>query len=72
MLPLNSSIYLYSDGVFDIEDDKRWTHEDVLDYLEKNHSNDGSELKGYYSEVRKANKSSKLKDDFSMLKVTFY
>lgn len=73
-----SRIYLFSDGVFEIlkADKKRWTLDEFYKYLimsSTKNKEDGTsrEMDDVYNHAIKLRKGRKLRDDFSILKVTF-
>jgi sigma-B regulation protein RsbU (phosphoserine phosphatase) len=73
-----SNLYIFSDGVFEIEkpDGARWTLEEFYEFLKiasLKHKNNGSmlEMEEVYAYALELRKGEKLKDDFSILKVSF-
>lgn len=80
----NSSLYLFSDGVFEFElnDGLIWTIEELHSFIKENQSEKDEDIDSYfeYSELELDNiyryiittsRDKKLKDDFSLLKVSF-
>ncbi|ROL61231.1 response regulator [Bacteroidetes/Chlorobi group bacterium ChocPot_Mid] len=77
-IPKNSRMYIFSDGVYEIlkADKKRWTLEEFYRFLikaSKKNNDDGTtlEMDDAYNYAIKLRKGKKLRDDFSILKVTF-
>jgi hypothetical protein len=70
-IPADSSLYLFSDGVFEILTDVRqWRLDDFLPLLLEPASSGASECQRLYQAVNAAG-SGPLEDDFSLLVVTF-
>ena len=69
----NSMVYLYTDGAYEIQlpDGEMMDIEDLTRYLDENKSNRDDEIELLYGNLIKLNKSEKLSDDFTMLKVVF-
>jgi sigma-B regulation protein RsbU (phosphoserine phosphatase) len=72
-IPHNSSIYLYSDGIYEvpISEDEMLTTNDFLKFLKGKKKDDDKEIEEWYSYVSSLNSSKSLLDDFTMLKITF-
>lgn len=72
-IPRNSSLYVFSDGVYEItlEDGSMWSLEELESFIKKEMKSDGSEIDALHHFVQKLSKSDILDDDFSMLKVNF-
>ena len=73
-----SKLYIFSDGVFEIlkSDRKRWTLEEFYKFLissSKKNEEEGTsnEMDDAYNHAIKLRKGRKLRDDFSILKVSF-
>jgi sigma-B regulation protein RsbU (phosphoserine phosphatase) len=73
-----SNLYIFSDGVFEIEmtNGKRWTLEEFYDFMKISslkHKDNGSmlEMEEVYNYGLELRNGEKLKDDFSILKVSF-
>ena len=71
-MPHGSTLYLFSDGVFEIETavDQRWTREDFLPLLQAPIA-PNREADRIYEAVKQAARPGPLDDDFSLLVVTF-
>ncbi len=65
-------LFIFSDGVFEIETGERqmWTQNDLYNFLGEELKNPESEIDALYNHAISLNKG-KLDDDFSMLKITF-
>ena len=68
-----SRIYLYTDGAYEIHhpDGTMMDIEDLIRYLDENKGKGEDEIERLYEKLVKLNKSEKLNDDFTMLKITF-
>lgn len=66
-------IYVYSDGAYEVkkEDGKMCTFGEMTDFLVKQSSNNDQELSLLYNHIKELNAREKLKDDFSIMKITF-
>jgi serine phosphatase RsbU (regulator of sigma subunit) len=71
-IPRGSTLYLFSDGVFEIEtgDDQRWTREDFLPSSRRRSHRTGKPNR-IYEAVKQAARPGPLDDDFSLMVVTF-
>jgi sigma-B regulation protein RsbU (phosphoserine phosphatase) len=67
----NSSIYIYSDGVYEIDkgNETYWTIEEMADYLKDNISEGCDEIDSLHKFVQKMSGLEILEDDFSMMKL---
>ena len=67
-----STLYIYSDGAYEVkkDDGKMYTFGEMNDFLIRNANSDDDELKMLYNHVRNINARQKLKDDFSIIKIT--
>jgi sigma-B regulation protein RsbU (phosphoserine phosphatase) len=72
-IPAGSTVYLFSDGAFEIEtkDDQRWTMADFLPLLLQPSRPDMPEAERVYRLVRQAARPGPLDDDFSLMVVSF-
>ncbi len=72
ILPLNSDIYVFSDGVYEIEkpDQSYWSLSELEEFISQNKSSDGSEIDQLLNFVKALSNKDILDDDFSMLKLT--
>lgn len=72
-VPASSALYLFSDGVFDIEttDQERWSQSDFLPLLLEPPLPGTNEAERLYQAVRRAARPGPLEDDFSLMVVTF-
>jgi serine phosphatase RsbU (regulator of sigma subunit) len=72
-VPQGSTLYLFSDGVFDIvtADEQRWTREDFLPLLLAPPIPNASDADRIYESVKQAARPGPLDDDFSLLAITF-
>jgi len=72
-IPAGSSLYLFSDGAFEIEtkDDERWTMADFLPLLLQPSRPGVGEAERVYQLVRDAARPGPLDDDFSLMVVSF-
>jgi len=72
-IPAGSSLYLFSDGAFEIEmkDDQRWTMADFLPLLLQPSRPGVTEAERVYQLVRGAARPGPLDDDFSLMVVSF-
>ena len=69
----NSMVYLYTDGAYEIKlpDGNMMDIDDLTRYLGENKSPVDDEIEKLYETLTRLNKSEKLNDDFTMLKVVF-
>ncbi len=67
------SLYIFSDGVFEIKNENKivWNYYDFRDFLINSYKKKISELKLLFSYVKQSSGENKLRDDFSILKVSF-
>ncbi len=67
----NSKLFIYSDGVYEIEfdDGKMWEMDDYIDFMKDKAGNSETEIDTLHEYVMKMNGEEILDDDFSMLKV---
>ena len=72
-IPAGSSLYLFSDGAFEIEtkEDQRWTMADFLPLLLQPSRPGVAEAERVYQLVRDAARPGPLDDDFSLMVVSF-
>jgi serine phosphatase RsbU (regulator of sigma subunit) len=72
-VPASSALYLFSDGVFEIEtrDQARWSQSDFLQLLLEPPLAGTNEAERLYQAVRRAARPGPLEDDFSLMVVTF-
>jgi serine phosphatase RsbU (regulator of sigma subunit) len=72
-LPKPSTLYIYSDGVYEIRrpDGTFWSMEEMSDYLINSIGKNGSEISALYKYTMELHGELNLEDDFSMLKVSF-
>jgi serine phosphatase RsbU (regulator of sigma subunit) len=71
-VPVGSSLYLFSDGAFEIlTNDRQWRLEDFLPLLLEPPSSGIGECRRIYQAVRSVARFGQLEDDFSLLVVTF-
>jgi sigma-B regulation protein RsbU (phosphoserine phosphatase) len=72
-VPASSALYLFSDGVFEIEtkDQERWSQSDFLNLLLEPPLPGTPESERLYQAVRRAARPGPLEDDFSLMVVTF-
>ncbi len=72
-MPAGSSLYLFSDGVFEIvtKEGRQWTLEDFTALLPRGTDDGLKESLRLYREVKAAARPGPLDDDFSLLVVTF-
>jgi sigma-B regulation protein RsbU (phosphoserine phosphatase) len=72
-IPAGSSLYLFSDGAFEIEteEDQRWTMADFLPLLLQPSKLGVAEAERVYQLVRDAARPGPLDDDFSLMVVSF-
>lgn len=72
-VPENSSLYIFSDGVYEItlEDESMWTLEGLSEFIVNNMQSDGAEIDILHKHVQQLSGSDILDDDFSMLRITF-
>jgi sigma-B regulation protein RsbU (phosphoserine phosphatase) len=72
-VPVGSTVYLFSDGVFEIvtKDEQRWTLSDFVPLILRPATSGMSEPDRLYQAVKQAAKPGLLDDDFSLMTVTF-
>ena len=72
-VPANATLYLFSDGVFEIDTlgGKRWELEDLLPTLQEVRAPDLAETQRIYQSVQKVARRGPFEDDFSVLVTTF-
>jgi serine phosphatase RsbU (regulator of sigma subunit) len=73
MVPVGSTVYLFSDGVFEIvtKDEQRWTLSDFVPLILRPATPGMPEPDRLYQAVKQAAKPGLLDDDFSLMTVTF-
>ncbi len=66
-------LYVYSDGAYEVkkENGKMYTFGEMSDYLTENANSDDRELPMLYENIQNINAREKLKDDFSIMKLSF-
>jgi len=71
MIPKNSNLIIYSDGVYEIKkkDGNMMTIEDLFNFLQYNIDKDGTEINKLYNYLLDNTLSKNLDDDFSFLRV---
>jgi sigma-B regulation protein RsbU (phosphoserine phosphatase) len=72
-IPPGSSLYLFSDGAFEIvaKDGERWTLTDFLPLLQESSASGEPEAERILQSVKRAAGPNPLEDDFSLMVVTF-
>jgi sigma-B regulation protein RsbU (phosphoserine phosphatase) len=76
-IELPSSLYIFSDGVYEFRKpmNDTWSLEKLYDYFSKPATglfgHESIEIDNLYDHLKRLNKNQKLKDDFSVLKITF-
>lgn len=73
-LRANSHLYLFSDGVYEVErpDESMWSLEELQQYLsERPPEAGGAEMDALYKSLQQMHTSEILEDDFSMVRVDF-
>lgn len=72
-MPPGSSLYLFSDGAFEIEDTAgaRWTIDDLVAVVRQRPADGVTEAQRIYNAVRGAARPGPLDDDFSLIVLTF-
>lgn len=72
-IPHGASLYVYSDGVYEIElpDSSIWELDEMADFIKTAANDDASEIDGLLKKVRAMGGKEILDDDFSMLKIIF-
>lgn len=73
IIPKGANIYLFSDGVYEIEkpDGVYWTLEEMEELMKNNFSEDNSELDKLFEFTKDLSGKTILDDDFSIIKLTF-
>jgi sigma-B regulation protein RsbU (phosphoserine phosphatase) len=68
-----SSLYLFSDGVFEIvtRDGLEWGLNDLIPYLQRSRDPDTAETRRLFRDVRMLAQPGGLDDDFTLLFITF-
>jgi len=72
-IPPNSRMYVYSDGVYEVEqpDGTMWSIEELQDYLRRPRAESGSEIQALYKSLLQMHARDGLDDDFSLVRVDF-
>lgn len=72
-IPVNSKLFIFSDGVYEIQQSngKMWELHDLYEYLTSLSLNGGNEIDMLYEHSIELNSGKKLDDDFSILKIEF-
>ncbi len=70
----NTEIYIYSDGAYELKlaDEKFMNTDHLADYLLKNRNKSAEEIDKLYDYLLELNMGSRLDDDFTMMKVSFF
>ena len=70
-VPANSRVYLFSDGVYEVErpDGTMWSFEELQDYLSRPVAEPGAEIEALYKTLQEMHAHDVLDDDFSLLRV---
>ena len=72
-VPANSRLYLFSDGVYEVDrpDGTMWSFEELQDYLSRPVADSGAEIEALYKALQDMHAGDVLEDDFSLLRVDF-
>jgi len=72
-VPAKSRLYLFSDGVYEVElpGGGMWSLEELQDYLSRAPVEPGVEIEGLYNTLLEMRSGSALDDDFSLLRLDF-
>jgi sigma-B regulation protein RsbU (phosphoserine phosphatase) len=72
-VPANSRLYLFSDGVYEVDrpDGTMWSFEELQDYLSRPVAEPGTEMETLYKTLQEMHSGDVLDDDFSLLRVDF-
>ena len=72
-VPANSRLYLFSDGVYEVDrpDGTMWFFEELQDYLSHPVAESGAEIEALYKTLQEMHSVDVLEDDFSLLRVDF-
>ncbi len=73
IIPKGSDVYLFSDGVYEIEqkDGVYWTLDELEVFMDNHYSKDNSELDKLFEWTKELSGKTILDDDFSIIKLTF-
>jgi serine phosphatase RsbU (regulator of sigma subunit) len=73
-IPPNSRLYLFSDGVYEVDrpDGTMWSFEQLQDFLSRQLAESGGEIDALYKILQEMHSSDVLDDDFSLLRVDFH
>jgi len=73
IIPTGSDVYLFSDGVYEIEqnDGVYWTLDELEEFMDNHYSKDNSELDKLFEWTKELSGKTILDDDFSIIKLTF-
>ena len=66
-----ASLYIYSDGVYEIEkeDGKMWSLNEFIDFIAEHNNEEGTEMNELFEFVQKLSNSEVLEDDFSIVRI---
>ncbi len=72
-VPTNSRLYLFSDGVYEVDrpDGTMWSLDELQDYLNHPVAEPGAEIEALYKTLQEMHARDVLDDDFSLLRVDF-
>ncbi len=72
-VPANSRLYLFSDGVYEVDkpDGTMWSFEELQDYLSHPPGAPGMEIEALYKILQEMHAGEVLDDDFSLLRLDF-
>ncbi len=72
-VPPNSRLYLFSDGVYEVDkpDGTMWSFEELQDYLSHPPGASGMEIEALYKALQEMHAGEVLDDDFSLLRLDF-
>ena len=72
-VPPNSRLYLFSDGVYEVDrpDGTMWSIEELQDYLSRPVAETGSEIEALYRTLQEMHARDVLDDDFSLVRIDF-
>jgi phosphoserine phosphatase RsbU/P len=72
-IPANSRLYLFSDGVYEVDrpDGTMWSLEELQDFLVHSVAESGAEIEALYKTLQGMHAGDVLDDDFSLLRVDF-
>ncbi|MGL5880233.1 MAG: SpoIIE family protein phosphatase, partial [Xenococcaceae cyanobacterium] len=70
----NSSLYVFSDGVFEIQKTDReiWGFDAFVEEIDENHLQKKNSLETLFERIQTINTKPTFDDDFSLLKIYFY